>query len=169
MTYTFMKAQGRKIGKSLCEDDKLDVARELLQFGVNKIVLPLDHLIADKPEAGAVHQVVEGDIPDGWFGMDIGPKTIALYAEEIANAETVVWNGPMGKFEDEPFRRGTRAVAQALSLCSGATIVGGGETAEAVEAFNLDKKMTHVSTGGGAFLEYIEGKPFKPLEVLDDR
>ncbi len=169
MTYTFMKAQGRSIGSSRCEADKLDAARELLQLGGAKIVLPIDHLIADKPEADAKTHVVEGDIPDGWFGMDIGPKTIALYADAIADALTVVWNGPMGKFEDEPFSRGTRAVAQALSLCSGTTIVGGGETAEAVEAFGIDQKMTHVSTGGGAFLEFIEGSPFKPLEVLDDK
>ncbi len=169
MTYTFMKARGRNIGNSRCETDKLDVARELLQLGGARIVLPIDHLTADKPQADARTHVVEGDIPEGWFGMDIGPKTIALYADAIADALTVVWNGPMGKFEDEPFSRGTRAVAQALSHCSGTTIVGGGETAEAVEAYGLDQKMTHVSTGGGAFLEFVEGSPFKPLEVLDDK
>ncbi len=169
MTYTFMKALGRGIGNSLVEADKLDVAQELLNFGGSKIILPPDHLIADQPEATAKTQVVEGDIPDGWFGMDIGPKTMARYADEICNAGTAVWNGPMGKFEDEPFSRGTRAVAQALSHCGGITIVGGGETAEAVEAFGLDGQMTHVSTGGGAFLEYLEGTPLKALEVLDDQ
>jgi phosphoglycerate kinase len=169
MSYTFMKAQGRAIGGSRCEADKLEVARSLLDSGQGKIVLPLDHLIAEKPEAGAKSQIVEGDIPDSWVGVDIGPKTIARYTDEIAKAGTAVWNGPMGKFEDEPFSRGTRAVAQALAQCPGVTIVGGGETAEAVEAFGLDDAMTHVSTGGGAFLEYVEGTPFKALEILDDK
>jgi phosphoglycerate kinase len=169
MTYTFMKAQGRNIGGSRCEADKLDTARELLQLGQGKIVLPVDHLVADKPEAGARTQIVTGDIPDGWLGMDIGPQTIARYCQEIAQAGTVVWNGPMGKFEDEPFRKGTKAVAEAMAVAKGVTIVGGGETAEAVEAFGLAEKMTHVSTGGGAFLEYVEGTPFLALEQIDER
>src|SRR5205823_7483926 len=105
----------------------------------------------------------------GKIGVDIGPKTIAAYAAEIAKAGTVVWNGPMGKFEDEPYSKGTRSIAEALAACKGISIVGGGETAEAVEEFGLAEKMTHVSTGGGAFLEYIEGTPFKPLEQIDDR
>lgn len=167
MTYTFMKAQGRGIGSSRCENDKLDVARELLRLGQGKIVLPVDHLVGDKPEAGAQTKVVEGDIPDGWMGLDIGPKTIALYEERIAGAGTVVWNGPMGKFEDEPFRRGTKAVAEAMAKAKATTIVGGGETAEAVEEFGLDAQMTHVSTGGGAFLEYVEGTPFAALAEID--
>jgi phosphoglycerate kinase len=169
MTYTFMKAQGRGIGGSRFEADKLDVARALLDAGKGKIVLPVDHLIAEKPEAGAKTQVVEGDIPDGWVGVDIGPKTIAKYSEVIATAGTVVWNGPMGKFEDEPFSKGTRSVAAALAASKGVTIVGGGETAEAVEEFGLADKMTHVSTGGGAFLEYVEGTPFLALAQIDDR
>jgi phosphoglycerate kinase len=111
---------------------------------------------------------VEGDIPDAWFGMDIGPKTIGLYQQEIAKAGTVVWNGPMGKFEDEPFSKGTRAVAEAMASAKGVTIVGGGETAEAVEEFGLDAKLKHVSTGGGAFLEYVEGTPFAALAQIDD-
>jgi phosphoglycerate kinase len=168
MTYTFMKALGQSIGSSRVEADKLDVANELLKLGQGKIVLPVDHLIADKPEATAQTRIVEGSIPDGWFGMDIGPKTIALYSAEIAKAGSVVWNGPLGKFEDEPFSKGTRAVAEAMAKCKGTTIVGGGETAEAVEAFGLDSEMTHVSTGGGAFLEYVEGTPFKALDVLDE-
>jgi phosphoglycerate kinase len=169
MTYTFMKAQGQPIGSSRCEADKLDVARELLGLGGDKIVLPVDHLIADKPEATARTQVVTGGIPDGWFGMDIGPETIRRYQEEIRRAATAVWNGPMGKFEDEPFRTGTRAVAEAMAACPGVTVVGGGETAEAVEAFGLDAKMKHVSTGGGAFLEYVEGTPFAALEQIDEK
>jgi phosphoglycerate kinase len=169
MTYTFLKAQGRGIGGSRCEADKLDLARELLQLGQGKIVLPADHLLADRPEAGARTQVMQGDIPDGWVGVDIGPRTIAFYREEIHRAGTVVWNGPMGKFEDEPFSKGTRAVAEALAASPGITIVGGGETAEAVEEFGLAEKMTHVSTGGGAFLEYVEGTPFPALEQIDEK
>ncbi|MBM4068139.1 MAG: phosphoglycerate kinase [Planctomycetes bacterium] len=169
MTYTFMKAQGQAIGSSRCEHDKLDVARELLSRAEGKIVLPLDHLVADKPEAGAQTQVVAGNIPDGWFGMDVGPKTIDLYREEIKKAGTAVWNGPMGKFEDEPFSKGTRAIAAALAEAKGVTIVGGGETAEAVEEFGLDSRMRHVSTGGGAFLEYLEGKSFAALAQIDDK
>jgi phosphoglycerate kinase len=168
MTYTFLRAEGHKIGSSRCEEDKLNEARELLQLGQGKIVLPTDHLIADKPEAGARIKVFTGDIPDGWFGMDIGPQTIARYQAEIGKAGTAVWNGPMGKFEDEPFRKGTRAVAEAMAASSGVTIVGGGETAEAVEEFGLDTKMTHVSTGGGAFLEYVEGTPFPALKEIDE-
>lgn len=169
MSYTFMLAEGRGIGGSKAEKDKVDLAKELLTLGAGKIVLPLDHLIAEKPDPAAATRIVEGDIPDGWCGLDIGPKTIAQYADLIAGAGTVVWNGPLGKFEDEPFSKGTKAIAQAMSVCRGTTIVGGGETAEAVEAFGLDAKMTHVSTGGGAFLEYVEGTPFKALSVIDDK
>jgi phosphoglycerate kinase len=169
MTYTFLRAQGKAIGNSRAEADKLEVARALLQEGRGKIILPADHLIADKPEASARTRIIEGDIPEGWFGMDIGPKTIVLYRDEILKAGTAVWNGPMGKFEDEPFSRGTRGVAEALAAARGVTIVGGGETAEAVEEFGLDDKMRHVSTGGGAFLEYIEGTVFAALAQIDDR
>jgi phosphoglycerate kinase len=168
MTYTFLKAQGRAIGGSRCEADKLEIARGLLELGQGKMVLPADHLIADKPEAGASTRIVAGDIPDGWFGMDIGPKTISMYREEILRSGTAVWNGPMGKFEDEPFSKGTRAVADALAGAKAVTIVGGGETAEAVEEFALDTKMRHVSTGGGAFLEYVEGASFPALAQIDD-
>jgi phosphoglycerate kinase len=168
MTYTFMKAQGRGIGGSKAEADKLDVARELLQLGQAKIVLPVDHLVVTKLDAPQSARVVEGDIPDGWIGVDIGPKTIAQYTREIASAGTVVWNGPLGKFEDEPYSKGTRAVAEAMANSKGVTIVGGGETAEAVEQFGLDAKMKHVPTGGGAFLEYVEGTPFKALAQIDD-
>lgn len=169
MTYTFMLAKGQTIGSSKAEADKVDLAKELLALGGDKIVLPVDHLTADKPDASAKTTVVDGQIPAGAFGMDIGPKTIALYCDLIRTAGTVVWNGPLGKFEDEPFSKGTKAVAHAMTECKGVTIVGGGETAEAVEAFGLDSKMTHVSTGGGAFLEYVEGTPFKALSVIDDK
>lgn len=168
MTYTFMKAQGDDIGSSLCESDKLDGARELLDLGGGKIVLPVDHLVGDKPDANAQTKIVTGRIADGWMGLDIGPETIARYQREITRAGTVVWNGPMGKFEDEPFRRGTQGVAEAMASASATTIVGGGETAEAVEQLGLDEKMTHVSTGGGAFLEYVEGTPFLALDQIDE-
>ena len=170
MTYTFLKAQGHEIGKSRCEHDKLDEAKKLLEKAGGKIVLPVDHLIATAPDASAETKVVEGsDIPEGWFGMDIGPKTVAKYSAIIKDAGTVVWNGPMGKFEDEPFRAGTKGVAEALGSSSGITVVGGGETAEAVEAFGYADKVTHVSTGGGAFLEYLEGKAFNSLKVIPDK
>ena len=169
MNYTFMLALGQTTGTSRVEKDKADLAKELLNLGKGKIVLPLDVLIADKPDATANTQIVEGSIPEGWGGMDIGPKTIALYADIIAKAGTIVWNGPMGKFEDEPFSKGTKAVAEAMAKSSATTIVGGGETAEAVEDFGLDTKMTHVSTGGGAFLEYVEGTPFVALTVIDEK
>jgi phosphoglycerate kinase len=168
MTYTFLKAQGRGIGASKLEADKLDVARELLALGRGKIVLPVDHLVVERLDAPATARVVEGDLPDGAIGVDIGPKTITLYRDEIARAKMVVWNGPLGKFEDEPYSHGTRAMAEALAAASAVTIVGGGETAEAVEALGLAERMTHVSTGGGAFLEYVEGTPFPALAQIDE-
>jgi len=170
MTYTFLKAQGHSVGQSKVEADKLDVARHVLQLAGSKLVLPVDHLVASKPEAGAETKVVEGPtIPDGWFGMDIGPKTIELYSSIIKDAGTVVWNGPMGKFEVAAFAPGTRAIAQALADSHGVTAVGGGESAEAVEKFGLADKVSHVSTGGGAFLESLEGKSFNSLKVIPDR
>lgn len=169
MSYTFMKAQGKNIGNSKVEGDKLDIAKELLEFGQGKIILPVDHLVVDAIDNFASAKVVEGEIPDGGIAVDIGPKTIEIYREKILAAGTVVWNGPMGKFEDEPFSNGTRSVAEAMANCSGTTIVGGGETAEAVEVFGMDAKMNHVSTGGGAFLEYVEGTPFAALSEIDDQ
>jgi phosphoglycerate kinase len=168
MSYTFMKAQGRGVGGSKVEADKLDVARELLRLGGAKIVLPPDHLVVQKLDAPETAKVVEGDIPEGWVGVDIGPKAIERYRQEVGAAKTVVWNGPMGKYEDAAYSKGTRAVAEALAAAKVVTIVGGGETAEAVEEFGLDTKMTHVSTGGGAFLEYVEGTPFKALAQIDE-
>jgi phosphoglycerate kinase len=169
MSYTFMKAQGKAVGGSRIEADKLDVARELLELGKGKILLPIDHLIVDKITNSSSARVVEGEIPEGWIGVDIGPKTISHYRDEISKAATIVWNGPVGKFEDEPFSKGTRAIADALAASKGITIVGGGETAEAVEEFGLADKLTHVSTGGGAFLEYVEGTPFAALAQIEDK
>ncbi len=169
MTYTFLKAQGKNVGNSRLEADKLDVARELLELGKGKIFLPVDHLAVAKIEEPAGVRVVEGEIPDGLVGVDIGPKTIAQYTAEVGKSATVVWNGPLGKFEDEPYSKGTRAMAEAMAASKGVTVVGGGETAEAVEEYGLAEKMKHVSTGGGAFLEYVEGTPFAALSVIDER
>jgi phosphoglycerate kinase len=169
MSYTFMKAEGLGVGGSKVEGDKLDVAKELLSLAKGKLLLPLDHLVVEKIDAPATAKVVEGSIPDGWIGVDIGPKTIARYSAEIARAATVVWNGPLGKYEDDPYSQGTKQVAEALAASPAITIVGGGETAEAVESFGLDTKMKHVSTGGGAFLEYVEGTPFAALAEIDDQ
>ncbi len=168
MAYTFLAAAGRPVGGSRVERDCLDVARKLADLAGAKLLLPVDHLVAERPDAAAKTQVVS-QIPDGWCGMDIGSATIAAYEAAIIAAGTVVWNGPLGKFEDEPFRRGTRAVAEAMARSGAVTVVGGGETAEAVEAFDLAGRMTHVSTGGGAFLAYLGGEEFESLRVLDER
>jgi phosphoglycerate kinase len=169
MAYTFLGATGRNVGHSRVEKDSLDVARRLAEVAGQKLVLPSDHLVADKPEASARTRVISGDFPPEGFGMDIGPGTIAAYEIAIASAGTVVWNGPVGKFEDEPFSRGTRAIAAAMARSPAVTVVGGGETAEAVERLELQDRMTHVSTGGGAFLAYLGGEKFEALEALDDR
>jgi phosphoglycerate kinase len=176
MTYLFMKAQGRSIGNSFCETKvkegqktPVQMAQEILELGRGKIILPVDHLVVTDIKAPQTARVVEGDIPEGAAGVDIGPNTVVLYADEIGRAATVVWNGPMGKFEDEPYSEGTRAIASALAGVKAITVVGGGETAEAVEEFGLADKMTHVSTGGGAFLEYVEGTPFKALAEIDEK
>lgn len=170
MSYTLMKAAGRSIGKSRCEEDRLAEAREILALGGDKVQLPVDHLVVaalDKPETA---KVVEGDVPDGLIGVDIGPKTIALYQAEVRKAGTVLWNGPLGKFEDEPYSKGTRAIGETMAGADKViTVVGGGETAEAAEEYGLAEKMTHVSTGGGAFLEYVQGAAFPALVEIDDR
>jgi len=170
MTYTFLKAQGHATGKSRVEADKLDEARRLLELAGPKLVLPSDHLVSESLDPSSKTQVVEGnDIPNDWIGIDIGPATVASYAQVLASAGTVVWNGPMGKFEDEPFRHGTLGVARAMADSPGVTVVGGGETAEAVERFGFADRVSHVSTGGGAFLECLEGKSFNSLRVIPDR
>src|SRR5436190_1082977 len=169
MSYTFMKAQGKAVGNSKFEADNLDVAREVLTFGKDKIVLPTDHLIVERIDVPGSSRTMENDIPDGWIGVDIGPRTRSQYEQVIIQAAMVIWNGPMGKFEDEPYSRGTRTLAEAMTRCRGVTVVGGGETAEAVEEFGLAEQMTHVSTGGGAFLEYLEGTPFPALDQIDDK
>lgn len=167
MTYTFLRAQGKQTGKSRVEEDRLDEARRLLDRAGTKLVLPIDHRVAKSLDAAST-EVVAGEITGDWIGLDIGPATEELYASKIAAAKTVVWNGPMGKFEDAPFRRGTLRMAEAMAQSSAVTVVGGGETAEAVEQFGLADRMKHVSTGGGAFLESLEGKTFNSLKVIPD-
>ena len=170
MTYTFLKAQGKSVGGSRLEADKLDVARELLELGKGKIVLPVDHLVVEKIDAPQTAQRRRGRHPRRLDRRGHRPEDDRrCTARRSRKAATVVWNGPLGKFEDEPYSKGTRAIAEALAASKGVTIVGGGETAEAVEEFGLAEKMTHVSTGGGAFLEYVEGTPFPALAEIDDK
>ncbi len=175
MTYTFFKAQGLAVGKSLCEDDFLDKATEILEQVKDlgcEIVLPVDTVVAIEFKANAQNKVVSGDIEAGWVGMDIGPQTQKLFVEKLAGVKTVVWNGPMGVFELPPFDEGTKAVALAVAEATdkGArSIIGGGDSASAVKKLGLEDKISHISTGGGASLEFLEGKKFKCLEILDEK
>jgi len=172
MAYTFFKAQGRKVGNSLCEDDFINKAKELMSKGGCELVLPVDTVICQELKAGAENKVINGDIPDGWQGVDIGPETIKLFVQKLAGAKTVVWNGPMGVFEMPPFDAGTKAVANAVAdvTDAGATsIIGGGDSASAIKKMGLTERVSHVSTGGGASLEFMEGKKFKCLEILDEK
>ncbi len=169
MTYTFMKAQGKAVGGSLVEAERVDLAKELLGKAAGKIVLPVDHVVAKEVAAGAEKKTVGNEIPDGWKGLDIGPKTIALYSGKIKTAKTVVWNGPMGVFEIDDFAAGTKAVAEAVAESAAVTIIGGGDSAAAVEKFGLADKMTHVSTGGGASLEFLEGQVLPGVAAIPDK
>lgn len=173
MTYTFVKAEGGKIGNSLCEEDKTDVALEILQKAANKgvkMLLPVDNVVAkEMSEDAEVKTVGVSEIEDGYMGLDIGKKTIAMYQEEIKKAGTVVWNGPVGMFEIDKFAEGTRKIAEAMAESDAITIIGGGDSAAAVEKFGLEDKMTHISTGGGASLEFMEGKKLPGIEALQDK
>jgi phosphoglycerate kinase len=175
MAYTFLKAQGQEIGKSLLEADKVDLAKQLLNEAKErniKILLPVDHVVANKPEINAVvQQIGEGQsIPAEKMALDIGPKTIELFAEEIFTARTILWNGPMGVFEVPGFSRGTFKIANAVAENAGAiSIVGGGDSVAAVIAANVADKMTHISTGGGASLEFLEGKKLPGVEALTEK
>jgi phosphoglycerate kinase len=171
MAYTFLRAQGKPVGRSRVEDDKVELARETLtraaQAGV-VVRLPLDHLVADRPEAGAVTRVVPAaDFPPDMLGVDIGPETAKRYAAEIAAARTVLWNGPMGIFEVDAFSRGTMAIADALAACRGVTVVGGGDSVAALARAGKTEAVTHVSTGGGASLEFLEGRELPGVKVLE--
>ncbi len=173
MTYTFIKAQGGKIGTSLCEDDKLEVAAEILKKALDKgvrLLLPVDAVIASEISDEVPTEVCVVDkIPDDKMGLDIGPKTIEIYKEEIEIAGTVVWNGPVGVFECDAFATGTKEIAKAMADSHAVTIIGGGDSAAAVEKFGLEDKMSHVSTGGGASLEFMEGKKLPGIEALQDK
>jgi phosphoglycerate kinase len=175
MAYTFLKALGEQVGKSLVEEDKLELAKQLLQEAKTrklKFLLPVDHLAADKIDANAhVTKVDQGQpIPANLMALDIGPKTIELFSEEISRARTIVWNGPMGVFEVAPFSRGTFQLARAVADNPGATsIVGGGDSVSAVRSAGVADKVTHISTGGGASLEFLEGKKLPGVEALTNK
>jgi len=175
MAYTFFKAEGRAVGKSLCEDDFLDKAAELVEQAKDaecEMVFPVDTVVARRLKAGAQNKVVTSDIEPDSQGVDIGPESRKLFAEKIDGAKTIVWNGPMGVFEMPPFDEGTKAVALAVAEATdkGAqSIIGGGDSASAVQKLGLEDKISHISTGGGASLEFLEGKKFKCLEILDEK
>ena len=173
MAYTFCAAQGGKIGDSLLESEWMDYANQMLQKAADKgvkLLLPVDTVIADRFAPDADTAVVEaGKIPDGWQGLDIGPRTVEQYCAAVADAGTVIWNGPMGVFEFDKFAAGTKAVAEALSKTDAITIVGGGDSAAAVEQLGYADKMTHISTGGGASLEFLEGKELPGVACLLDK
>ncbi|NCD22942.1 MAG: phosphoglycerate kinase [Spartobacteria bacterium] len=172
MAYTFLKAQGHDVGNSLCELDQLDYARQMLEKAKTngkQFLLPVDNVAADKFDAAAATQVVGNEIPAGWMALDIGPKTTALYAAAIQGAKTVVWNGPMGCFEMKPFAAGTFGVCEAVAASGATSIIGGGDSVSAVNKSGLAAKMTHVSTGGGASLEFLEGKELPGVAALNDK
>lgn len=173
MAYTFLKAKGKTIGASKLDKDGFDTAKQALDKAAKKnipMLLPVDNVIADKFDAGANTKLVGEDIPDGWMGLDIGPKTIALFEDKLKTAKTVVWNGPLGVFEMDKFAKGTQEVAKFLAGLKGVTtVIGGGDTAAAMSKFKVDDKMTHISTGGGASLEYLEGRGLPGIDALQDK
>jgi phosphoglycerate kinase len=172
MCFSFFRAQGKPTGDSLVEDEGVELARKALEKSESsrcKLLLPLDLVLGDKFDEQAELRAQEGtDVPDGWMGLDIGPRTAEAFGEEIARAGTVFWNGPMGAFELDPFATGTRALAEAVAKAPGTTVVGGGDSAAALAEFGLDDDVDHLSTGGGAALELLEGKRLPGVEVLDD-
>ena len=170
MAYTFFLAQGKPVGKSLVERDKVELAKELIGKYAGKIVLPVDTVCSDKMTDDAVTSIHEGGVPDQLEGFDIGPKTVEIFGKKIAQARTVIWNGPMGVFEKKPFAAGTKAVANACAKATttgATTIIGGGDSAAAVEQMGLADQVSHVSTGGGASLEFLESGHFSTLDILD--
>jgi len=173
MAFTFLKAKGYETGASLLDEEKIDYCKNMLakaeESGV-KLLLPVDVVVADKFAADAESKVVAADaIPAGWMGLDIGPETQKLFGEAVKNAGTVIWNGPMGVFEFPKFAKGTEAVAAAMAECKGVTVVGGGDSASAIEKMGYADKVTHVSTGGGASLEFMEGKELPGVACLLDK
>ena len=171
MVYTFMRAKGQETGASLVEEDRVEVAARLQSLGREKLVLPTDVIAARAIEEGASFEVFQGKIPEGLMGLDIGPESARRFSEMISGAKTIVWNGPMGVFEVKPFDVGTFTVARALAEATkngATTVIGGGDSAAAIEMAGLSKQVSHVSTGGGASLEFMEGKSFQAVEILDD-
>ena len=172
MAYTFLKAQGKPIGNSKLEKDKLDLARSILAQAKaleKEILLPIDHIVVDNIDPKAKTEIVGENIPEEKIAVDIGPKTIALFKEELKSAKTIVWNGPLGIFEMDAFSRGTQEIAKFLTKLKATTIIGGGDTAAAVAKFKLEDKMTHISTGGGASLEFLEGKILPGIAALTEK
>ena len=175
MAYTFLKSEGKPVGKSLVENDKLDLARGLLEEAHNrkfKLMLPVDHVIAESPDSAATKVADINTTPDGWMGLDIGPKSVDLFGKEIANARTIVWNGPLGMFERPAFAHGTLGIAKAVAAATkaGATsIIGGGDSVAAVEQAGVADQITHISTGGGASLEFLAGEKLPGVEALTDK
>lgn len=174
MAYTFLKAKGQEVGKSLVEEDKIDTAREALKKAEEKgvkFLLPIDHILADKFAADAATQVFEGTgaFPADWMGLDIGPKSVDLFSKEVAAAKTIVWNGPMGVFEMPAFAKGTFKVAEAVAASKAISIIGGGDSVSAVKKAGVADKVTHISTGGGASLEFLEGKQLPGVVALTDK
>ncbi|MFA5063719.1 MAG: phosphoglycerate kinase [Candidatus Omnitrophota bacterium] len=172
MAYTFLKAQGKQIGNSKLEKDKLDLAKSILEKAKSlkkEIVLPVDNVIVDTIDANAKTEIVGDLIPEGKIAVDIGPKTIKLFEDKLSSAKTIVWNGPLGIFEMDAFANGTKEVAGFVANLKAVTIIGGGDTAAAIAKFKLESKMTHISTGGGASLEYLEGKVLPGVAALTDK
>ncbi|HBG01673.1 MAG TPA: phosphoglycerate kinase, partial [Firmicutes bacterium] len=173
MAYTFYKAKGYEIGNSLLEADKVELAKGLMEKAEKKgikMLFPIDNVIAREFKPDAESKIVDSDkIPTGWQGLDIGPKSRKIFGDEIVNAKTVVWNGPMGVFEMPAFAEGTRAIAEYMSKCKGVTIIGGGDSAAAVKQLGYGDKMTHICTGGGASLEFLEGKVLPGVAALQDK
>jgi phosphoglycerate kinase len=168
MAYTFLKAKGQPVGKSLVEDDKVDLARELMDRAGSKLVLPVDHVVAAEVKEGAYYDEVE-TIPDTMTAVDIGPKTIELFAREVSSAKCVIWNGPMGVFEKPPFDRGTVALAKAIAASDALSVVGGGDSEKAVKSAGVAGKISHISTGGGASLEFLAGIELPGVKALTDK
>src|SRR4051794_4516921 len=172
MCFSFFRAQGKSTGDSLVEDDDIPLAKEALDKAENsdcRILLPVDLVLGKEFDSDTERKELDGiDVPDGWMGLDVGPRTVDAYAEEIAKAGTVFWNGPMGAFEMEPFAAGTKGIAEAVAKAPGTTVVGGGDSAAALAEFGLAEEVTHLSTGGGAALELLEGKELPGVEALDD-
>ena len=168
MAYTFLKAKGEPTGKSLVEEDKIELAKELMAAAGEKLMLPVDHVVAEKFEANAPSQTVS-EIPDGTMALDIGPKTIAAYEEVVASAKTIIWNGPMGVFEMKPFDVGTVALAKAVAGSGAISVVGGGDSEKAIKSAGVSDKISHVSTGGGASLEFLSGIELPGVKALNDK